>query len=209
MTSQLAPSGAHPTKAFGSRTSASPQLMSGNDSSVFSRVGPEMSDFSSAPHRSTASCSAPSPKRRCKYALLGTPFGVVGLRRELTRGSLQTPSGDLVAGPPSEQYRTTSFRGATSRYAITNLTKLLHLQCPPPASALQSRIRSAARDLPKHRLSVPIVLAMVDFLHDRLQLVQKHESSWAFVRPALLHYLQASDYPNTDDYYNDAPVVTQ
>ena len=67
------------------------------------QVGPEMSYFSSAPHRSTASCSAPSVKRSCMYALLGTPLGVVGLRRELTRGSLQTPSGDLSGGPPSEQ----------------------------------------------------------------------------------------------------------
>ena len=84
--------------------------------------------------------------------------------------------------------------------------KLLHLQRPPPVSALQSRIRSAARDLPQHRLSIAIVLAMVDFLHDRLQLVRKHESSWAFVRPALLQFLKASDYPDIDNYYNDSPA---
>ena len=136
-------------------------------------------------------------------SLLGTPFGVVGLRHVPTPASQQNPSDGSVAGLPSERLHTTCFRGATFRSATTVLTKLLHLQQPPPSSTLQIRIRSVARHLPGHRLTVCILIAMVDFIHDRLQLLNHHESTWAFIRSSIIDALRRGDYPLLDEYYQD------
>ena len=47
---------------------------------------------------------------------------------------------------------------------------------------------------------------MVDFLHDKLQILRRHESRWPSIRPTLVELLRNNDYPAADDYYNDAPA---
>ena len=118
------------------------------------------------------------------------------------QGSQLMPSAASADGRPSELSLTTSSPGVTYPFAAGALARLLRLQQPPPTSTLQSRIRSAASSLPGQPLTAAILVAMVDLIHDRLQQLRPHESSWATARDAVLKCLNAGDFPSINDYDN-------
>ena len=136
------------------------------------------------------------------------PFGVVGPPPEHMLANPPMRFAASGAGLPKKPSPTTSSRGATSPSAAGALARLLRLLQPPPVALLHSRIRSATASLPGLPLTSAMLVAMVDFAHDRLQQLHSHESDWPSLRPALLRSLRDGDYPSLGDYYNSQPPAS-
>ena len=119
-----------------------------------------------------------------------------------TLGNQQSKFGGLAAGAQRKLSPIIFFPGPTFLSAAGALSNLARLLQPPPVSQLQSRIRSAAARLPGEPLTTATAIAMVDLIHDRLQRLTPHTSSWPGIRDTVLHLLQSGDFDAFGDYYN-------
>lgn len=202
-TTHPVPCGVHPRKTSHSLTSANLPLTSGSCSHPYMQTDLQPPASSSTPQRTTHSASGPSPKPHFKSVTLGTPYGGVVLLHGHTSGSPLKRSGASDAGNRSGLSHTTSSLGMMSRSAVGGLLHLLRLLHPPPVATLNSRIRGARRTLPNRPLTVSLVIAMIDLIHDRLQHLHPHTSDWSAFRPAVLHYINTNDLVPYDDYYRN------
>ena len=203
--------GAPLTKACASHTCAHRNRTFGKSLSPSTPTDHPINVSFSAPPASIPPCLGPSPKRRFRRALLGTPYGEVVLLHARTEGNPLTPSVDLAAGVQSRRLRTTFFRGATFHSATGALLNLTRLLQPPPVSQLNSRIRSNAVHLPDAPFTTNVAIAMLDLIHDRLQAVSPHRSDWPMLRPIVVRFILEGDIVDFADYYDPmtGTVVTR